>query len=152
MNCIVYTMYGIANTAMLPLLTRNAKESVMLSTFSAIGNNGIGLIAGVAITPLVLNLGWTTASWILGGVACALILFSALINKEIGMDEKDAGGPAPASVPMSEQIPAALKNRYFWLLALIGVFSLLMNANAIGAQLYYCINVLGNPEIGRAHV
>ena len=111
MNCIVYTMYGIANTALLPLLTRNTKESVMLSTFSAIGNNGIGLIAGVAITPLVMNLGWTTASWILGGVACVLILFSALINKEIGTDENNAGGPAPASVPMSEQLPAVLKNR-----------------------------------------
>ena len=145
MNCIVYTMYGIANTALLPLLTRNTKESVMLSTFSAIGNNGIGLIAGVAITPLVMNLGWTAASWILGGVACVLILFSALINKEIGTDENNAGGPAPASVPMSEQLPAVLKNRYFWLLMLIGVFSLLMNANAIGAQMYYCGNVLGNP-------
>ena len=145
MNCIVYTMYGIANTALLPLLTRNTKESVMLSTFSAIGNNGIGLIAGVAITPLVMNLGWTAASWILGGVACVLILFSALINKEIGTDENDAGAPAPASVPMSEQLPAVLKNRYFWLLMLIGVFSLLMNANAIGAQMYYCGNVLGNP-------
>ncbi len=145
MNCIVYTIYGIANTALLPLLTRNPKESVMLSTFSAIGNNGIGLIAGMAITPLVMNFGWTVASWVLGGVACALILFSALINKEIDAGPEAAGGPARASIPMSEQLPAVLKNRYFWLLLLIGVFSLLMNANAIGAQMFFCANVLGNP-------
>lgn len=143
MNVIVYTIYGIANTALLPLMTRDREDSTMLATFSAIGNNGIGLVAGTAITPLVLNFGWTVSSIVLGGVACALILFSGLLNKEI--DTGAEGGPAPKAVPMKEQLPAVLKNHYFWLLLLIGVFSLLMNANAIGAQLYYSINVLGDP-------
>lgn len=56
MNVIVYTIFGISNTALLPLMTRNAKDSTMLATFSAVGNNVIGLIAGTAITPLVLAL------------------------------------------------------------------------------------------------
>ncbi len=46
---------------------------------------------------------------------------------------------------MSEQLPATLKNRYFWLLLLLGAFSLIMNANAIGAQIFYCNMVLKNP-------
>ena len=142
MNVIVYTIYGISNTALLPMLTRDRDDSTMLATFSAIGNNLIGLIAGVAITPLVLNFGWQISSVVLGGVARVLILFSGLINKEI---DTGADGPAREVVPMRQQLPAVLKNRYFWLLLLVGVFSLLMNANAIGGQIFYCNVVLNNP-------
>ena len=142
MNVIVYTIYGISNTALLPLMSRDHEETTMLATFSAVGNNLIGLVAGMCITPLVLNLGWTKASIILGAVACALILFSGLLNKEIGTEE---GGVKRETVPLKEQLPAVLKNKYFYLLLLIGVFSLLMNANAIGAQIYYCNVVLNNP-------
>lgn len=143
MNCIVYTIYGIANTAMLPLMTRNAKDSTVLSTFSALGNNLIGLIAGSCITPLVMSFGWQVSSFVLGGVACVLILISGLLNKEVGASEE--AGVAVESVPLSQQFNAVLKNRYFWLLMLVGVFSLLTNANAIGAQMYFCQLVMGNP-------
>ena len=142
MNCIVYTIYGISNTALLPLMTHDSGESTMLATFSAVGNNLIGLIAGSAITPLVLNCGWKVSSVVLGAVACVLILFSALINKEVDVE---ANGPSRKTLPMSQQLPAVLKNKYFWLLLLIGVFSLLMNANAIGGQIFFCNEVLGNP-------
>lgn len=144
MNCIVYTIYGISNTALLPLMTKNAGESTMLATFSAIGNNLIGLIAGTAITPLVMNCGWTVSSVVLGSVACVLILISGLLNKEVDAGES---GPAHPTVSMKEQLPAVLKNRYFWLLLLIGVFSLLMNANAIGGQIFFCNVVLQNPML-----
>ena len=40
---------------------------------------------------------------------------------------------------------SVLKNKYFWLCLLIGAFTLLMNANAIAAQVYYCNVVLGDP-------
>lgn len=142
MNCIVYTIYGIANTALLPLMTRDKDESTMLATFSALGNNIIGLLAGSLITPLVLNLGWKTSSVILGLVACALILFSGIINKETVYEEAEMVGH---KVPMKKQLPATLKNKYFWLLLLLGAFSLIMNANAIGAQIFYCNMVLNNP-------
>ena len=141
MAVIVYTIYGIANTAMLPLMTKNPDEHTMLATFSAIGNNAIGLVAGFAITPLVLNLGWKTSSIILGLVACGLILFSGLMNKEVDAEDNNAKKEV---VPMSKQLPAVLKNKYFFLLLLIGATTLLMNANAIAAQIYYCNLVLGN--------
>lgn len=142
MSCIVYTIYGISNTALLPLMTHDKDDSTMLATFSALGNNIIGLIAGSLITPLVLNLGWKTSSIILGFAACVLILISGLLNKEMVNDEDTK---KMAGIPMSQQLPATLKNKYFWLLLLLGAFSLIMNANAIGAQIYYCNMVLGNP-------
>lgn len=142
MSCIVYTIYGISNTALLPLMTRDKNDSTMLATFSALGNNIIGLIAGSAITPLVLHCGWKVSSIIFGVVACILILFSGLLNKEMENEEE---AKERASVPMSQQLPATLKNKYFWLLLLLGAVSMLMNANAIGAQIFYCNMVLGNP-------
>ena len=141
MAVIVYTIYGIANTAMLPLMTHDKDESTMLATFSAIGNNLIGLIAGSLITPLVLNLGWHWSSIILGTASCVLVLFSGLINKE---EAAESGEIRRETVPMKEQVKAVLKNRYFFLLLLVGATTLIMNANAIGAQIYYCNLVLGN--------
>lgn len=143
MNVIVYTIFGISNTALLPLMTRNAKDSTMLATFSAVGNNVIGLIAGTAITPLVLALSWRWASVVLGFVAGTLILISGLVNKEITPEEGEEMELEKPS--LKQQFPSVMKNRYFWLLLLIGVFSLLMNANAIAAQTYYCNAVLGKP-------
>ena len=141
MAVIVYTIYGIANTAMLPLMTHDKDESTMLATFSAIGNNLIGLIAGSLITPLVLNLGWHWSSIILGAASCVLVLFSGLINKE---EAAEGGEIRRETVPMKEQVKAVLKNRYFFLLLLVGATTLIMNANAIGAQIYYCNLVLEN--------
>lgn len=142
MAVVVYTIYGIANTAMLPLMSKNPDEHTMLATFSAVGNNLIGLIAGSAITPLVMNFGWKVSSIVLGLVACVLILISGLMNKEVDADEN---APKKEVVPLGRQFSAVMKNKYFFLLLLIGVFSLLMNANAIGAQIFYCNLVLGNP-------
>lgn len=142
MSCIVYTIYGISNTALLPLMTRDKDDSTMLATFSALGNNIIGLIAGSAITPLVLNLGWTKSSIVLGIVSCVLILISGLLNKEIQAEDD---GIHKANLSIKDQIPSTLKNKYFWLLLLLGAFTLVMNANAIGSQIYYCNMVLGNP-------
>ena len=145
MNCIVYTIYGISNTAMLPLMTDDPKEHTMLATFQSLGNNIIGLIAGSAITPLVMAAGWKVSSIVLGAITMVLILFSGLLNKELGAGKEMGNMPAKASVPMGEQFKGVLKNRYFYILVLIGVFPLLMNANTVGAQIYYCNIVLGNP-------
>lgn len=146
MNCIIYTIYGISNTAMIALMTNNPKEHTMLATFQSLGNNIIGLIAGSAITPLVMATGWRMASIVLGVITMVLILFSALINKEIGTGNETDGIPVRQSDPMGEQLKGVLRNKYFYLLVLIGTFPLLMNANTVGAQIYYCNIVLENPD------
>lgn len=144
MNVFVYTIYGIANTALLPLITRNFKETTNLAFAAGLGNNIIGLVAGSVITPMVIGLGWRWTSIILGLISCALILFSGIINKETAT-EMDKKGPKTEKISMKEQFPTVIKNRYFWLLLLLGVTTLLLNGNAIGAQIYFCNIVLGNP-------
>lgn len=145
MNCIIYTIYGISNTAMLPLMSDNPKEHTMLATFQSLGNNIIGLIAGSAITPLVMSTGWRVSSIVLGAIAMVLILLSGLMNKELGAGQAMENGPVKEAVPMGKQLQGVLKNKYFYILVLLGIFPLLMNANTVGAQIFYCNIVLENP-------
>lgn len=143
LNCIVYTIFGIAHTALLARMTRNFKDRNTTSTISSIVNNLVGLIVGTMITTLQLHFGWTVTGIILGIVAGILILIPGITCKEIvGMDEMEV---KKESLSLKEQLPAVIKNKYFWLALILGALTLFVNANAIGGQIYYCNEVLHNP-------
>ena len=142
LNCVVYTIFGIAHSALLARMTRDFKDRNTTSTISSICNNAVGLVVGTAITALQLNFGWGVTSVILGIAAGVLILIPGLTCNEM---EDTGENKVKNEIPLKEQLPAVLKNKYFWLCLLIGAFTLLMNANAIAAQVYYCNVVLGEP-------
>ena len=143
LNCIVYTIFGIAHTALLARMTRDFKDRNTTSTVSSICNNLAGLVVGSMITVLQLNFGWTVTGLILGLIAGVLILIPGLVCQEtVGMDVEPTKKDV---VPIKEQLPAVVKNKYFWLALIIGALTLFVNANAIAAQIYYCNVVLGNP-------
>jgi GPH family glycoside/pentoside/hexuronide:cation symporter len=145
LTCISYTIFGIAHAALLARVTRNVHERNTISAVSSICNGLSGMIVGTAMTAFILNFGWTVTSIILGVLAGILILIPGICVKEtVGMAE---GGLAKNEVlPMKQQLPAVLKNRYFYLALIIGAVTLIMNANAIGAQIFYCNVVLRKPE------
>ncbi len=143
LNCIVYTIFGIAHSALLARMTRDYKDRNVTSTISSICNNLVGLVVGTMITFLELKFGWTVTGVILGIIAGVLILIPGLGCKEnVGMDETKK---KKDEIPFKQQLPAALKNKYFWICLFIGTFTLIVNANAIAAQIYYCNVVLNNP-------
>lgn len=143
LNCVVFTIFSIAHAALLARMTRDYKDRNTTSTVSSILNNLLGLIVGTMITALQLNFGWTATGVILGVIAGALILVPGLTCKEVvGMEE---GGKPQESLPMKQQLPAVLKNKYFWIALVLGALTLFANANAIGAQIYYCNVVLKDP-------
>ena len=144
LNCIAYTIFGISHAALLARMTRDPKERNTTSVVSSICNNLSGLIIGTLVTGMQLTLGWGTTSIILGIVACVLILVPGFAIKEnIGMT---GNGVSEADrLPIRQQLPAVLKNRYFYLCILVGALTLLMNANAIASQIFYCNVVLGEP-------
>lgn len=144
LNCIVYTIFGISHTALLSRMTRDVNERNTTSVVSSICNNLSGLVIGTAITYLQLHFGWTVTSVLFGIIAGGLILIPGIVIKEnIGMSEDNH--QLTKVLPMKEQLPAVLKNKYFYLSLLIGALTLLMNANAIASQIYYCNIVLGEP-------
>ncbi len=54
LNCIVFTIFGVAHAALLARMTRNFKDRNTASTVSSILNNAFGLITGTMITGLQL--------------------------------------------------------------------------------------------------
>lgn len=150
LNCIVYTIFGIAHAALLARMTRDFKDRNTTATVSSIINSVVGLVVGTLITRLQLTLGWTVTGVILGIIAGGLILVTGLLCKEtVGMDDAadmpGMGMKGKSTLPMKEQLPAVLKNKYFWIALILGALVLFVNGNAIGAQFYYCNVVLGNP-------
>lgn len=143
LNCIVYTIFGISHAALLACMTRDFKDRNTTSTISSIVNNAVGLVVGTAITAMQINLGWTLTSIILGLAAGVLILIPGLTCTENVSSSEEKPGQKPLTI--KDQLPAVLKNRYFWMALLIGIFTLLVNANAIAAQVYYCNVVLDDP-------
>ncbi len=144
LNCIVYTIFGVAHTSLLARMTRDFKDRNTTSTVSSILNNAVGLVVGTMITALQLNFGWTVTGVILGVIAGVLILIPGLTCEEtIGMES--AEGKSKDMVPMKDQLPAVLKNKYFWIALVLGGLTLFVNANAIAFQIYYCNLVLNNP-------
>ena len=150
LNCIVYTIFGIAHAALLARMTRDFKDRNTTATVSSIINSVAGLVVGTLITRLQLTFGWTVTGIVLGVIAGGLILITGLLCKEtVGMDGIDElpgmGTKGKSTLPMKEQLPAVLKNKYFWIALILGALVLFVNGNAIGAQFYYCNVVLGNP-------
>ncbi len=143
LNCVVYTVFGVAHSALLACMTRDFKDRNTTSIVSSIINNLCGLVIGTAITAMQIKFGWFVTSVILGVTAGVLILIPGLTCTE--MMETEEGHQKEETVSIKEQLPVVLKNRYFWMALLIGVFTLLVNANAIAAQIYYCNVVLGDP-------
>ncbi len=141
LNCIVYTILGIAHTSLLARMTRDPKERNTTSTVSSILNNLSGLVVGSLITVLQLRFGWTVTSVILGAISCGLILIPGIFCREVvGMS-----GEKKEELPLNKQLPAVFRNRYFWICLVIGALILFINANAIAAQIYYCNVVLQDP-------
>lgn len=144
LNCIVYTMFGIAHPALLARISRDFKDRNTTSAISSLCNGLAGLIVGTMITYFQLHFGWSVTSVILGVIAGILILITGLTVKEtVGMT--GTGVDESEIQPMKQQLPAVLTNKYFYFALLLGALTLLMNANAIGSQIFYCNVVLQEP-------
>ncbi|MCC8049397.1 MAG: MFS transporter [Clostridiales bacterium] len=149
LNAIVYTIYGISHTALLPRMTRDSQDRTLTSTVAIIMQNLAQIAAASGITVLYLNIGWRYTSVIVGLVAGILILIEALVCREtVGMDENtasaDAGKKQQDVPPLLDQFKAVLKCKYFWCCLVFGICTLVYNANAASCTIYYCTWVLGD--------
>lgn len=144
LNCISYTIYGIAFSALLARMTRDYKDRNITTTISAICNTIAGIIVGAGTTNLIIYVGWEMTGIIYGIATGVLILIPGLVCKEKVEPEKQVQNEA--GIPLKEQLPAVMKNKYFWLCLLIGAITLIMNSNAIASLVYYCNVILKAPS------
>jgi GPH family glycoside/pentoside/hexuronide:cation symporter len=145
LNCIVFTIFGISNSALLARLTLNVNDRTTIVTVQGLFNNVSSIIFGSVTIFIVKAAGWTGASIIMGLVAGIFILIEALGTKEVVGTDAETGKLKVKETPMKEAVPIVLRNKYFYILVLIGTFTLLMNANAIGSSIFYVNNVIKDP-------
>jgi GPH family glycoside/pentoside/hexuronide:cation symporter len=102
------------------------------------------IIINAITTPLLAAFGsWTTVAIIYGAVELVMLIWCFLGCKEhIG---EDASGEVQLEdVPLKVALPALLKNKYFYLQALLFLF-LYIGVVSVGSTTYYfCNSVLGN--------
>ena len=101
------------------------------------------LITNVITANLIATVGWRSISAIYGTVACVMCVLCFLGVRE-HVDAGDDGEVKADNVPLSKALPALLKNKYFYIQALMFMF-LYINVVATGSMTYYfCNSVLGN--------
>ncbi|MCD7957326.1 MAG: MFS transporter [Lachnospiraceae bacterium] len=148
LNAIVYTIYGISHTALLPRMSRNSQDRTLTSTIAIIMQNLAQIAAASGITVLYLNVGWRVTSVIVGLVAGVLILIEGLVCREnVDMDEASetvTDASKKQGPPLVDQFKAVLKCKYFWCCLVFGICTLVYNANAASCTIYYCTWVLGD--------
>lgn len=144
LNCIVFTMYMVSNTSMLPRMTLDGHERQTMSSINQILNQVGALAVTTFMVALVAKFGWTVTAIIYGIATLVCILVGFLGTKE-HLDETvgESENSKIETVPLKVAVPAMLKNKYFWILA--GIFVLILaQAAGPGSMTYFYCNIVQN--------
>ena len=146
MNCLVYTANNLPYNALLSRMTLNVQDRATTASIRFVMTQFTTLIINAVTIPLVGKIGWVNLSIIYGAIELVMLLICFMFCKEhIGAD--DSGVVKVENVPFKEALPAVLKNKYFYMQALMFLF-LYINVVAAGMSGYYFSNVvLGNAAI-----
>mgnify|MGYP002672636862 CR=1 FL=1 len=143
LNCIIYTANGIAYNSLLSRMTLNVQDRVSCTSMRFVLGNIMVLIINAITANLVTTLGWSKLVIIYAIVEVILLLICFAGCKE-HIDASNDGEIEVEKIPLSTALPALLKNKYFYLQALMMVF-LYINIMTVGNMMYYfCNTVLGS--------
>ncbi len=143
LNCIIYTANGIAYNSLLARMTLNIQDRVSCTSIRFVLGNIMALVVNAITANLVTSLGWSKLIIIYAIVEIVLLLVCFIGCKE-HIDENESGQIEVEKIPLKVAMPALLKNKYFYLQALLMVF-LYINIMTVGNMMYYfCNSVLGN--------
>ncbi|MDD3413157.1 MAG: MFS transporter [Lachnospiraceae bacterium] len=145
---IAYTMMIVANNTMLMLITGNLKERVQMNALA----NVFGFVAIIVINMFTATLaeaiGWSKVSLLYAAIAAVLLAMEGLLCRETyhltNYEEKIA---KQENTPISKALPNLLKNRYFYIIILLGILNYIGIGTTNGAGIYYCLNFYGNPSL-----
>lgn len=120
-NTIVYTMSGIAVTAMTSLMTTNPKERVQLNVWRQFGASAFEMLVTAAVIPLTVALGGDQKAWIIVMAIFAVILMISNYicfkwTKELPPEA--LGDTSEEKPPVWLAIKSIISNPYWWIVLL----------------------------------
>ncbi len=143
LNCIIYTANGIAYNSLLARMTLNIQDRVSCTSMRFVLGNIMALSINAITANLVTSLGWSKLVIIYAIIEVILLLICFFGCRE-HIDASEDGEVDTEKIPLRIALPALLKNKYFYLQALMMVF-LYINIMTVGNMMYYFCNiVLGN--------
>lgn len=142
LNCIIYTANGIAYNSLLARMTLNIQDRVSCTSIRFVLGNIMALVINAITANLVTSLGWSKLIIIYAIIEIVLLLVCFIGCKE-HIDENESGQVNVKKIPLKVGMSALLKNKYFYLQAILMVF-LYINIMTVGNMMYYfCNSVLG---------
>lgn len=143
LNCIIYTANGIAYNSLLARMTFNVQDRCSAASMRFVLGNVTTLVINAVTASLVTSIGWQMLIIIYAAAECILLLICFWGCKEhIGETGKEE--VKTEKVPLKTAIPALVKNKYFFMQALM-MLLLYVNIMCVGSMTYYyCSSVLGS--------
>lgn len=147
---IMYTMVGVAKSALMALMTQNPMQRGNLAIFSLIFGLG-GSVLGFSVTmPFIFKLGGDINAWrivfaIYGIIATISLLISFLCTKETVTVAKASS--VEESMTFLEGVKNFFQNKYFILALGVTVAVSLGLALNSGAQMYFYTYVMKDPML-----
>lgn len=147
MNCLVYTANNLPYNALLSRMTLNVQDRATTASIRFVMTQITTLIINAVTMPLVAAYGWVTTSVIFGIVEMVMLLVCFLFCKEHIGEDAEAGTIKVENVPLNVALPSVLKNKYFYLQALMFLFLYIFVVAGGMSSAYFCNVVLQNPNL-----
>lgn len=144
LNCIIYTANNLPYNALLSRMTLNVQDRASTASVRFIMTQFITLIINAVTANLLTTVGWTGLAVIYAIVEIIMLVWCFLGCKEHIGEDAETGIVQTEEVPFKIAFPALLKNKYFYLQALLFLV-LYINVVSVGSTtFYFCNIVLGN--------
>lgn len=146
MNCIIYTANNLPYNALLSCMTLDVQDRASTTALRFVMVQLVTLAINAITANVLAILGWFWLTVIYGIVEVVMLLICFLGCKEhLGADS--SGEVKAESVPLGTALPALLRNKYFYIQALLFVCLYLLYTATNSATLYFCNIVLGDIKV-----
>ncbi|MCR5272084.1 MAG: glycoside-pentoside-hexuronide (GPH):cation symporter [Lachnospiraceae bacterium] len=144
MNCIVYTANNLPYNALLSRMTLNVQDRASTASIRFVMTQFTTLIINAVTANLVGSLGWTKLAAVYGVIELAMLIWCFVGCKEHIDEDVNTGNVEINKVPLKEAVPALLKNKYFYLQAVLFLVLYISVVCSGATNYYFCNTVLGN--------
>lgn len=152
-SSVMYTMVGVAKSALMPLITQDGVQRGSLAIYATIFGLG-GTLLGCSVTfPFVNALGGDVRAWRIAFLIYGILITLGLLTcflftkervKSVEDTVSDADGKVKEKVSFKEGITLFVKNKYFLFALLVTILvNLHLNLNS-GSQTYFYTYVMGD--------
>lgn len=151
-SAVAYTIYSIANTAYLPLISKDLNDRNKTSAVQRLSAL-LGILALMYATPILLassggeasSGAWHLVSTIYAILSCVLILCMGLFTTEKSDPDEAAAADASSEKPSLKVVfRESILNKYTVIVLIFFICIYIINGLVQGASVYYCRDVMEN--------